>query len=66
MVIVCGMIVAASSTPISASLLLTLAGAATLSAGIGFFVGRDAGLASAANKVKMQTIHDGLSNLGPT
>jgi len=44
-----------STTPISASLLLTLTGASALSAGIGFFVGRDTGLASVVNKVKMQT-----------
>ena len=58
MMIVCGMLVAASSTPISASLLLTLAGATTLSAGMGFFVGQDTGLAGAANKVKMQTMNE--------
>ncbi len=58
MVLICGMLVAASSSPISAGLLLTLAGTATLSTGIGFFVGQDTGLASAAKKVKMQTSHN--------
>ena len=63
MLLLCGLLVVGATIPTSVSSLLTLAGAATLSAGIGFFVGRDAGLASAANKVKMQTTHE-IGSLG--
>ena len=55
LLIICGLFVAAASTPISVNFLLTLAGTAAISVGMGFFVGRNTGLASAVNGVKMQT-----------
>lgn len=54
LLVACGIVCLATSTPLSSSLLLTLAGTAALSAGIGLFVGRDTGVAAAAKQVTMK------------
>lgn len=55
LLIASGIMFAASSIPLSSGLLFTLASAAVISTGMGFFIGRDTGLAGAVNNVKMHS-----------
>lgn len=47
----CGLLCTVGSVPLTSSFILTLAGTAALSAGLGLFVGQDKGVAAAAKQV---------------